>query len=178
MTDFTTAARPYAKAVFELAEESGQFEDWSSRLVFWAAVISNPEMAQRLDAPGITQADKATMVETVAADGMDDASRNFIRLLAENNRLNLMPDIAGIYEGLRAEAEGEIEATVTSAFELTDEQSARIADSLSKRLSRRVRIVSEVDQDLIGGAIIRAGDLVIDGSLKGRIEKLSQAVAT
>jgi len=178
MADFTTAARPYAKAVFELAQETGSFDDWSARLAFWASVISNPEMAQRLDAPGITQQDKARMVETVAADGMDDSSRNFIRLLAENNRLGLMPDIFGIYETLRSEAEGEIEATVTSAFALTDEQSSKIAGSLSKRLNRKVRIVSQIDEDLIGGAIIRAGDLVIDGSLKGRIEKMSQAVVS
>ncbi len=178
MADFTTAARPYAKAVFEMAQSSGNFNDWSDRLTFWAAIIGHPDMISRLDAPGITQQDRATMVESVAADGLDDESRNLIRLLAENNRLNIMPDIVGIYEELRRDAEGEIEATVTSAFELNDAQRDKIAAALSKRLSRKVRIISEVDQDLIGGAIIRAGDLVIDGSLQGRLEKLSRAVAS
>ena len=108
---------------------------------------------------------------------MNDKGRNFIRLLSENNRLSLIPDIHGIYESLRSDAEGEIEATVTSAFELTDAQSDKIIAALSKRLNRKVRIVNEVDSDLIGGAIIRAGDLVIDGSLKGRVENLERVVA-
>ncbi len=118
------------------------------------------------------------MIETVAGDEMDDDSRNFIRLLAENNLLGLIPDMQGIYEELRAEAEGEIEATVTSAFELTESQSQRIIDALSKRLDRKVRLVTTIDKDLIGGAIIRAGDLVIDGSLKGRVENMERAVAS
>jgi len=178
MADFTTAARPYAKAVFELAQETSKFDHWSGRLGFLAAVIQNPEMAQRLEAPGFTQSDKASMVETVVGDEIDDLTRNFVRLLAENNRLSLMPDIAGIFEELRAEAEGEIEATVTTAFELTDAQSKKIADALSKRLDRKVRITSEIDPELIGGAVIRAGDLVIDGSLRGRMDKLSSTVAS
>lgn len=177
MADFTTAARPYAKAVFELAQESSQFDAWSGRLAFWSALVDSPEMAQRLEAPGLTHQDKAGLIETVAGDDMDDNSRNFIRLLAENNRLSLIPDMQGIYEELRAEAEGEIEATVTSAFELTQEQTQRIVDALSKRLDRKVRIVNIVDTDLIGGAVIRAGDLVIDGSLKGRVENMERVVA-
>ena len=103
--------------------------------------------------------------------------KNFIRLLAENDRLALLPDVAGIYESLRAEAEGEIEAHVTSAFELKPDQSDRIAEALAKRLNRKVKIVSSVDKELIGGAIIKAGDLVIDGSLKGRLGKLNQSLA-
>lgn len=178
MADFTTAARPYAKAVFELAQETGQFDAWSGKLAFLAAVASNPEMSQRLDAPNITQADRASMMEKVVGDELDEHGRNFIRLLAENNRLALLPDIEGIYQALRAEAEGEIEATVTSAFELTDEQRNKIADALSRRLDRKVRIVSQIDDSLIGGAIIQAGDLVIDGSLKGRVDKLTQALAS
>jgi len=116
------------------------------------------------------------MIETVVGDEMDDHSRNFIRLLSENNRIALLPDIHAIYEQLRAEAEGEIEATVTSAFALTDAQRDNIIAALSKRLDRKVRIVNEIDTDLIGGAIIRAGDLVIDGSLKGRVENMERLV--
>ncbi|MFK7855099.1 MAG: F0F1 ATP synthase subunit delta [Granulosicoccus sp.] len=176
MADFTTAARPYAKAVFELAQETSQFDAWSGRLSFWSALVTNPDMSQRLEAPGLTHQDRAGMIEAVAGDEMDDQSRNFVRLLSENNRVALLPDIFGIYESLRAEAEGEIEATVTSAFELTDQQRDSITNALSKRLDRKVRIVNVVDTDLIGGAIIRAGDLVIDGSLKGRVENMERAV--
>ena len=176
MADFTTAARPYAKAVFELAKETNQFDAWSGRLEFWSALVVHPDMSQRLEAPGLTQEDRATMIETVAGDEMDDNSRNFIRLLSENNRIALLPDIFGLYESLRAEAEGEIEATVTSAFDLTESQRSSITEALSKRLDRKVRIISDVDKDLIGGAIIRAGDLVIDGSLRGRVENMKRAV--
>jgi len=99
-------------------------------------------------------------------------------MLAENNRMKLLGDISGIYEELRSEAEGEIEANVVSAFELTDAQRDTMAQALAKRLDRKVRIVSTVDESLIGGAIIRAGDLVIDGSVKGRLEKMTTAVGT
>jgi len=177
MADFTTAARPYAKAVFEIAKDAGKFDEWSNRLAVLGAIVDHPEMQERLDAPNLTQADAARMVETVASDVVnDDDSRNFVRLLAENNRMKTLGDISGIYEELRAEAEGEIEAQVTTAFELTEEQSEKIANGLSKRLDRKVRIVSTVDSDLIGGAIIRAGDLVIDGSVKGRLTKMTNAV--
>lgn len=179
MADFTTAARPYAKAVFEIARDGGKFEDWSNRLAVLGAIVGHPEMQERLDAPNLTQADAARMVETVASDVVnDDDSRNFVKLLAENNRMKMLPDIGGIYEELRAEAEGEIEANVVSAFELTDEQRDKMATALSKRLDRKVRIVSSVDESLIGGAIIRAGDLVIDGSVKGRLDKMTHVVGS
>lgn len=178
MADFTTAARPYAKAVFEFAQESGSFDDWSGRLSFWSQLVSHPEMAKRLDVPGLTHQDRASMIEKVVGDEMDDHSRNFIRLLAENNRLSLLSDISSIYEELRSEAEGEIEATVTSAFELTPVQQEKMIDVLSRRLERKVRLVNVVDPELIGGAIIRAGDLVIDGSLKGRVENMERAVVS
>ena len=133
-------------------------------------------MSKRLDAPGLTHQDRAGLIETVAGDEMDDDGRNFIRLLSENNRLVLLPDIHNLYEELRSEAEGEIEATVTSAFELTDDQREKISGALAKRLDRKVRIVSVIDKELIGGAVIRAGDLVIDGSLKGRVENMQRTV--
>jgi len=177
MADYTTAARPYAKAVFEIAKDAGKYEDWSNRLAVLGAIVGHPEMQERLDAPNLTQEDAARMVETVASDVVNDSdSRNFIKLLAENNRMKLLGDISGIFEELRSEAEGEIEANVTSALELTDAQAEKIAAGLAKRLDRKVRIVSTVDPDLIGGAIIRAGDLVIDGSVKGRLEKMSNIV--
>ena len=115
------------------------------------------------------------MIEKVD-DQMDDESRSFIRLLSENNRLGLMGDIREIFEVLRAEEEGEIDATVTTAFPLSDAQRQNIVDALGKRLNRKVRLVETVDDSLIGGAVIRAGDLVIDGSLKGRVDTMANAV--
>ena len=178
MSDFSTAARPYAKAVFEMARDADRFDDWSARLEFWSSVVGNPEMAQRFNAPGTTAEAKAEMLETVAADHLDDESRNFIRLLADKQRIELLSEIHATYEEMRADADGELEASVTSAFELDDGQRERIAEALSKRLDRKVRLVSEVDESLMGGAVIRAGDLVIDGSLQGRLDRMSQAVAS
>jgi len=175
MADFSTIARPYAKAVFELARDSGKFDDWSKRLDFWSALVAHPDMASRLEAPGFTHQDRASMLEKMD-DQMDDESRSFIRLLSENNRLSVMGDIRDNFEALRAEEEGEIEASVTSAFELSDAQREKIIAALGKRLNRKVRLVETVDDTLIGGAIIRAGDLVIDGSLQGRVNNMANAV--
>ncbi|MEE9333268.1 MAG: F0F1 ATP synthase subunit delta [Granulosicoccaceae bacterium] len=178
MADFTTAARPYAKAVFEIAQGAGKFDEWSERLASLASIVEHPEMRQHLDAPNLTHQDRSTIVEKVASDVLDDNGRNFVRLLSENNRLALMGDIGGIFEELRAEAEGEIEAAVTTAFELTDEQRDKMAAALSKKLDRKVRIVTTVDDSLIGGAVIKAGDLVIDGSVKGRLEQMTNSLAS
>lgn len=174
----STVARPYARAIFEHAQDENALDDWAGRLAFWAAVASNDEMTARLDDPALTPGDQADMFETVVADGNDDAGRNFIRLLAQNERLAAIPDIFLMYEELRGQAQGEIEATVTSAFPLDDAQRKKLSDALSKRLGRSVRLVTEIDEELIGGAIIRAGDLVIDGSLKGRVDKMQHALAS
>ena len=177
MADFSTIARPYAKAVFELARDAGNFDAWSGRLEYWSALVSHPDMASRLEAPGFTHEDRAAMIEKVD-DQMDDESRGFVRLLAENNRLSAMGDIREIFEVLRAEEEGEIDASVTTAFPLSDAQRQKIVDALSKRLNRKVRLIESVDDTLIGGAVIRAGDLVIDGSLKGRVDTMANVVSS
>lgn len=177
MADFTTAARPYAKAAFEIARDAGEFDVWSNRLRFLANAVSDEQLKTALEAPGLTHQQRAELMEKIGGAELEASGKNFVRLLAENDRLALLPDVAGIYETLRAEAEGEIEARVTTAFELQSDQADRIAEALSKRLNRKVRIVSSVDKDLIGGAIIKAGDLVIDGSVKGRLGKLTQSLA-
>jgi len=159
-----------------MARDKGNYDLWSERLQFLSSAVQSPELASVLDTPNITHQQRSELIEKVAADRLDDEGRNFVRLLAENNRIDLLPDVSGIYDTLRAEAEGEIEAQVTSAFELQPDQSEKIANALSARLNRKVKIVSHVDKDLIGGAIIRAGDLVIDGSVKGRLAKMSSAV--
>ena len=116
------------------------------------------------------------MFITVCEDKIDQRAKNFIQLLAENDRIQLLPEIAALYEHYRAEAEGSIEAEVISANETSDEQLAKIAAALKTRLGKEVRITSKIDPSLIGGAIIRAGDMVIDGSVSGRLSKLSTAL--
>lgn len=176
MATESTTARPYAKAIFELAAEKGGYEQWSSRLSYWSAVVQDDNIRARLAEPGVTAQVKADLIAQVS-DGLDEDSKSFLKLLADNDRLSALPDMHFQFEQLRQEAEGEVEAHVVTAYALTDDQAARIVDALGKRLSRKVKITSEVDPDLIGGAIIRAGDLVIDGSIRGRLAGLEQSVA-
>ena len=175
MANESTAARPYARAIFELASERGDYSTWSDRLAFWAAVVADPDMRDRLVRPGLTAADKAALMVEVS-EGLDEDSRNLLRLLAENERLVVLPDIHEQFEAQRREAEGEIEAHVISAYPLDDSQRERIVEALGARLARKVKLTSEVDEALLGGAIVRAGDLVIDGSVRGRLADLERSV--
>jgi len=177
MASESTTARPYARAIFELASERGGYDQWSSRLGYWAAVVKDEAIRTRLAEPGVTAQAKADLIAQVS-DGLDEDSLSLLKLLAENDRLGSLPDIYEQYEQLRREAEGEEEAHVISAYALTDDQTSKIVDALSKRLSCKVKITNEVDADLIGGAIIHAGDLVIDGSIRGRLAALEQSVAS
>ena len=176
MATESTTARPYARAIFELASERGGYDQWSGRLAFWASIVADPTMQERLAEPEITASEKAELIIKVS-DGLDDDSRSLLNMLAENDRLAALPDMYQQFEQLRRDAEGEVEAHVVSAFDLSDEQSERLSEALSKRLSRKVRLTSETDSSLIGGAIIRAGDLVIDGSIRGRLAGMEQSVA-
>ena len=170
-------ARPYARAAFALAGETGDRAGWSERLALLAAVAEDERVAAALRAPRITRADRAALVVRICDEHLDDGARNLVRLLAENGRLALLPEVARQYEALRADAEGRIDAYVRSATALDAEQEQRIATSLKKRLDREVTLHCEVDESLLGGAVIRAGDLVIDGSLKGRLARLASRLA-
>lgn len=176
--DSSTLARPYARAIFEFAQQQDQLDGWAGRLALWAAVITDPGMRAHLDDPSTTTERQAELFTQVVADDLDDAGRNFIRLLAENDRMGVIPDIFLQFEEMRGDAAGEIEAQVTTAFPLTEPQQASLTEALSRRLDRKVRLTTVIDDGLIGGAIIKAGDLVIDGSLRGRVEQMQHAVAS
>ena len=178
MAEFTTAARPYARALFELAQENKQFDKWSEMLAFMAAVAHNPEMHALLDSPRLTSEQAAEMFNSICAEHIDEGGQNFIKLLAENRRLVLLPEITALYDFYRSEAEGKIEAEVLSAQEITKQQLAAIAEALKARLGREVKIISRTDQALLGGAVIRAGDLVIDGSIRGKLGKLARVLSS
>jgi F-type H+-transporting ATPase subunit delta len=169
-------ARPYARAVFELAKDQGQFKDWYDRLMLMAAVVSSPTMQALLDNPRLTRADTGELVIRACGEDLDDHAVNLVRILAENSRLSQLPMIAALYSQLRDEAEGTIEADVISATPLSDEQKTAIANALKKRLGRDVQLNCSVNEDLLGGALIRAGDLVIDGSALEHLRQLSSAL--
>ncbi len=176
MAELTTVARPYAQAVFERAQATGRLADWSNELQFAAAVGADPQMANMIESTRLTKVELADLFIAVGAERLSEEARNLLRLLAENRRLVLLPEIAAVYEVLRAEAESTVEAEMVSAYPLDDAQRARIAEALKTRLGRNVTLSATVDESLIGGAIIRAGDLVIDGSVRGKLGRLASAL--
>ena len=179
MSDFETAARPYARALFELANESNALGEWSEAMQAASAIASDNEMQTLFKLPAMLASEKAEVFLSVYSGVRGDATGEFkslVNLLAENGRLEAIASISEIYETLKQEAEGKIEVQVTSAQELTDSQRAEISESLAKRLGKQVSLTTSIDESLIAGAIIHAGDLVIDGSARGRIDKLSTAL--
>ena len=181
MSDFETIARPYAKAIFELASEEGSLVAWLDRLTAAAAIADDAGMQTMLDMPSMLPSEHVELFLSVytGIDGAEKASaefKNFIGLLAENGRLSALSAIAAAYEILKQEADGKVEVQVTSAQALTQKQKDEIAKSMTKKLGKEVSITSDVDETLIAGAIIRAGDLVIDGSVLARLDKLSTAL--
>jgi len=176
MAELTTLARPYAKAAFEYAQAHQQLASWSAMLGLAAAVSQDDRMQRVLKAPRLTSTEKATTFIEVCGDKFDAQVRNFLHITSENNRLELLPEIAELFELYKAEQEKSVDVDVTSAFALSDEQQDKLAKVLSARLNREVRLQVAEDAALIGGVIIRAGDLVIDGSIRGKLANLAEAL--
>ena len=177
MAEKATVARPYARAAFEYAHAHGQLAAWSTLLAAGAAVAAAPGVHPLLGNPRVSAAQLVELVGGIAATSgatLDDGSRNFLKLLAQAGRLGFLPEIAQQYEAMRATVENTLEVEVTTAMALTDAQKARLAEALAKHFGRTVRIEEKVDGSLVGGAIIRADDLIIDGSLQGRLARLEQ----
>lgn len=177
MSDLITAARPYARAVFELAQGESAFAAWSDALGLMAALVTHDDMRTMLDSPTLGADKKAQLIIDVCEGKLTATQQNLLRTLAENDRFALLPDIAALYELMRADAESKIEAQVKSAHPLSDAQQQSIIAALKKKLGRDVTLVTEVDATLIGGVVIRAGDLVIDGSAQAKLAALGQALS-
>jgi len=176
MAELTTLARPYAKAAFEFAQNQNKLTEWSAMLGLASAVSVDETVQQVLRVPRMTGDEKANTFVEVCGDKLNAKVQNFIHLLAENDRLLLLPEITELFELLKAEQEKSVDVEVTSAFALNNEQKDKLAKVLSARLSREVRLHATEDASLIGGVVIRAGDLVIDGSVRGKIAKLAEAL--
>ena len=174
MSQALTLARPYARAAFAVARDAGRVADWSQALGIAARLAADPQVAAVLSHPRLSAQQAATLL---SGDGADEAFARFITLLAENHRLPLLPEIAGMYAQLRADAEQVVKARITSASELPTAELDRIVAALKQRFGRRVEVETAVDAALIGGAVIDAGDVVIDGSLRGKLERLQAALA-
>ncbi len=177
MAEAATIARPYAKAAFMAARDAKALPAWSKALHLSAGLIGDPSIADLLTHPKMTVDQLVSMFAGLGGDAVDAQWQNFARLLARNKRLGVLPQIAAQYEILRAQYENELDVQVTSAVAMNADQQGKLASALKKRFKRDVRLTLGVDPNLLGGAVIRAGDLVIDGSINGRLQRLASELA-
>ena len=176
MAELTTLARPYAKAAFEYAKNANALAVWAEQLSVAAAVSKSETVAKMLASPKLTAAQKGESFVTVCGDALNAQGQNFIRNLAANKRLGLLSAISELFEDFKAQLEQSVEVDVTSAFELSEQTLNKLATALKTKLGREVSVIGSVDQSILGGVVIRAGDTVIDDSVKGRLAKLAEAM--
>ena len=174
MSQALTLARPYARAAFNASRDEGRVTAWSQALAFAARVAGDPQAQALLKHPQLNAQHASGLL---VMDASDATFTRFVEMLTDNRRLELLPEIAGLFEQLRAEAERVVKARVRSATMLGDADLAAIRDGLRRRFGREVELETELDESLIGGAVIDAGDVVIDGSIKGKLARLQSALA-
>jgi len=175
MSEFVTVARPYAKAAFDFAIEHQNVDRWQNMLAFAAEATKNEHMAEMLSG-ALAPETLASSFIAICGEQLDTNGQNLIRVMAENGRLKALPDVLEQFEHLRALSEATVEVHVTSATELSNEQLAKITAAMEKRLSRKVKLNCNIDKSVMAGVIIRAGDMVIDGSVRGRLERLADVL--
>jgi len=176
MEDVSTIARPYGLAAFKQAQEEGKVREWSEMLKVLTLIMQDPTMRGLIANPKVNDSQVAALIIDVAGDGLSETGGNLVRVMAENERLAEISSVAAVFEEERDRTEGRSHVEVTSAFALSDAQEKSIADSMSKRLGTEVDVSVTVDDSLIGGVVIRAGDTVIDASLRGRLGQLGQTL--
>ncbi|MCP3849168.1 MAG: F0F1 ATP synthase subunit delta [Gammaproteobacteria bacterium] len=176
MAEVSTLARPYAQAVFNLAKANNTLKAWSETLALLSEVAANESMIELIDNPDVDSEHAVSLFIDICKDNLDEQGTNLVKLAAENGRLEIFPVIASTFESLRAEEEGSVEAQVISAFAVNATQKKSIAEALKKKLGREVTITTKTDKSLLGGVIIRAGDMVIDGSVKTQLETITHSL--
>ena len=178
MSELSSLARPYAKAIFELARDAGEYAQWSDQLELLAAIASDESMAELISSPTVSEQQLTEVVLGVAKDQLSEQGQNLARLLVHNGRLSALTDIQEQFQEMRDEAEQVIEARLITASEVDDTQKQSIEAALSKRLGKQIKLEAEVDETLIGGAVVRAGDWVVDGSVKAQLQDLVHAIGS
>jgi F-type H+-transporting ATPase subunit delta len=176
MAELSTLARPYAKAAFEYAASAGDLQGWSQSLALAAAVAQHANVVQLLSSPSITAGQQVEQLIAICGDELSEQGKNFLVVLSENRRLQLLPEISHQFDILKANREKAIDVEVTAALELDAGQQQMLSDALSAKLERKVNMQVRLDKSLLGGAVIRAGDTVIDGSIRGRLAKLAESL--
>ncbi|MEC9252565.1 MAG: F0F1 ATP synthase subunit delta [Pseudomonadota bacterium] len=177
MAEFATLARPYANAAFDVAKSAGRLEEWSRGLNLLALAGEDPNLKAMIQSPTATTAEKAFKLAELFRDDLLDSVRQFVHVLAENKRLSLLAEITTQFEVRRAEEARTLDVEVTTAVPLSDSEQNRFQEILERRFEQQINLTTAVDETIIGGAHIRAGDTVIDGSLRGRLAKLGEAFA-
>jgi F-type H+-transporting ATPase subunit delta len=173
MSELSTLARPYAEAVFRLAQGEKDLAGWSARVQSLALIAGDEQLARLITDPAMAAERVANLIIEVAGADLGERGANFVKVLADNDRLALLPEISAQFETLKASAEGTLEATITSAQELTQAQIDDLVAGLKEKFNRAVNVQVTVDPELIGGAVIAIGDQVIDGSVKGRLQRMA-----
>ena len=176
MAELATLSRPYANAVFDLAKSSGSLESWSKTLNTLVTTSGDSTVQTMLNSPDMAAAEKAAKLAELCADEINDDAGYFLNALAEHDRLPLLNEVQSQFEALRAEQERTLDVEVVSAFDLTQIQSDALKAELQKKYEKDVALTSRTDASLIGGAVIRAGDMVVDGSVRGRLTKLVETL--
>jgi F-type H+-transporting ATPase subunit delta len=177
MSQAITTARPYAQAAFEEAQKLSDLKGWSEMLIALAEAIVHPEVRALVTNPRVRKTPVEKLMEGLLGTEAKAQQRNFVRILVDNQRLLLLPEMVAIFEAMRAEAEKTVNVVVDTAFELTTVQQEKIIRSLKARLGREIKLVCQVNKDLLGGVVIRAGDKVIDGSARTRLSEMANALA-
>lgn len=177
MSEAITTARPYAQAAFEEAQKLGDLKGWSEILLSLAEAVNYPEVREVITSPRIQKAGIEKLMEGFLDERAKIQQRNFVKVLVENQRLLLLPEIVAIFEALKAEAEKTVNVVVDSAFELSAAQQEKISSSLKARMGREIKLVCKINKELLGGVVIRAGDKVIDGSARTRLGEMANALA-
>lgn len=176
-SELTTIARPYARAAFTQAlEEASGLENWSRMMNLLSGTVQNANVRAALDNPRLTISDEAAIVIDIMGEELNTQGQNFVKVLADYRRISLLPQIADMFHLLKAHHEKTMNVEIVSAYEIDEATSAKLASALKERLQREVNLSSSVDASLIGGVVIRAEDTVIDNSVRGKLEKLSQVL--
>jgi len=171
--DITTIARPYAEAIFSRARETGQVDTWSEVLLVLSTVAADSDLAAQIGNPNVPRERLRDTILEVAGDGLSTEARSLVSLLAANNRLSTLPEIARLFTELQTRHQGVCQVQVLSALEMTADEQKSLASALAKRLGAEVEMEVKTDPSLLGGVEVRAGDLVIDGSVRGKLHKLA-----
>lgn len=177
MSELATLARPYAVAAFKRAKETGTTEIWSQGLAFISAVLENKDIKSLIDNPNLSRQNLSALMIDICQEQVNKEGENFLKLLVENDRLTLVPSIAKLFEAFKADDEGYVAVEVSTAYAFsTNEDEQSFATTLEKTLGKKVHMQITVDRSLIGGVLVRAGDKVIDGSIRGRLQTMQKAL--